>query len=131
MQPPKCGVVRSQLVAVAPHASVNGKYPCTIALLYSAGDACFSWSAVNVAAIGARSLMGADSGFDDSEETRALKRRLEELREKHRALDESIRELQEGMIVDALQVARLKKEKLALKDQIVWIEDQLMPDIIA
>jgi len=84
-----------------------------------------------VAAIGAQRLMGADSGFDDSEETRGLKRRLEELREKHQELDESIRGLQESAVVDALQIARLKKEKLALKDQIVWIEDQLMPDIIA
>lgn len=75
--------------------------------------------------------MGADSGFDDSEETRALKRRLEELREKHRTLDEDIRGLLEGGVVDALQIARLKKEKLALKDQMAWIEDQLMPDIIA
>jgi hypothetical protein len=84
-----------------------------------------------MAAIGAQRLMGADSGFDDTEETRGLKRRLEELREKHRDLDESIHKLQEGVIVDALQIARLKKEKLALKDQMVWIEDQLMPDIIA
>lgn len=75
--------------------------------------------------------MGADSGFDESEEVRALKRRLEELREKHRELDSSIQALQEGVVVDALQIARLKKEKLALKDQIAWIEDQLMPDIIA
>lgn len=75
--------------------------------------------------------MGADSGFDDSEETRALKRRLDDLREKHRTLDEDIRALLEGGVVDALQIARLKKEKLALKDQMAWIEDQLMPDIIA
>jgi hypothetical protein len=75
--------------------------------------------------------MGAGSTFDDSEETEALKRRLEELREKHRALDDAIRELQDSGVVDALQVARLKKEKLALKDQMAWIEDQLMPDIIA
>lgn len=75
--------------------------------------------------------MGADNGFDDSDETRSLKRRLEELREKHRELDEAIRNLQEGVVVDALQIARLKKEKLALKDQMAWIEDQLMPDIIA
>ncbi len=75
--------------------------------------------------------MGADSGFDDSEETRALKRRLEELREKHRTLDEDIGALLAGGVVDALQIARLKKEKLALKDQMAWIEDQLMPDIIA
>lgn len=86
---------------------------------------------MTLAAIGAQRLMGADDGFDDSEETRGLKQRLGELREKHRELDQSIRTLQEGGVVDALQIARLKKEKLALKDQITWIEDQLMPDIIA
>lgn len=74
--------------------------------------------------------MGA-GGFDESEETAALRRRLDELREKHRALDDSIAELQSGGVVDAIQIARLKKEKLALKDQMAWIEDQLMPDIIA
>lgn len=75
--------------------------------------------------------MGAGSSFDDSEETSALKRRLEDLRDKHRGLDETIHALQADGVVDALQIARLKKEKLALKDQMAWIEDQLMPDIIA
>jgi hypothetical protein len=75
--------------------------------------------------------MGAGGGFDESEETRALKRRLEDLREKHRGLDAAIHDLQQSGVVDALQIARLKKEKLALKDQMAWIEDQLMPDIIA
>ena len=52
------------------------------------------------------------------------------LREEHRALDAAIMALaqQSG---DALQLARLKKRKLALKDQIQWIEDRLTPDIIA
>jgi hypothetical protein len=66
-----------------------------------------------------------------SEEQRALKARLEELREEHRALDESIVAMHEHSALDTLQLARLKKRKLALKDQISWIEDQLTPDIIA
>lgn len=77
--------------------------------------------------------MGADGdGFDihDTEETRALRARLAELREEHRALDAAIAALAESA-GDALQIARLKKRKLQLKDQINWAENQLTPDIIA
>lgn len=75
--------------------------------------------------------MAADSeSFDDTQEIRGLRARLAELREEHRALDSAILALQESA-GDGLQIARLKKRKLTLKDQIQWIEDQLMPDIIA
>lgn len=75
--------------------------------------------------------MAADSeSFDDPPEVRALRSRLVELREEHRALDAAIAALQEN-VGDGLQIARLKKRKLTLRDQIQWIEDQLMPDIIA
>ena len=77
--------------------------------------------------------MSADGdGFDinDTPEKRALKSRLGELREEHRALDSAITALAE-QTGDALQLARLKKRKLVLKDQIQWIEDRLTPDIIA
>lgn len=74
--------------------------------------------------------MGADGGFDENESTRALRRRLEDLREEHRALDAAIYSLHiTGG--DLMQLARLKKRKLALKDEITWIENQLTPDIIA
>ncbi|MEJ0059795.1 MAG: DUF465 domain-containing protein [Terricaulis sp.] len=71
-------------------------------------------------------------GFDinDTPAKRELKSRLWELREEHRALDSAIMALQEQS-GDALQLARLKKRKLVLKDQIQWIEDRLTPDIIA
>ena len=79
--------------------------------------------------------MDADNGdgFDiaDTPEKRALKSRLVELREEHRALDNAIFALQEQSGGDALQLARLKKRKLVLRDQIQWIEDRLTPDIIA
>jgi hypothetical protein len=78
--------------------------------------------------------MSADGdGFNinDTEETRALKVRLAELREEHRALDAAIEALHDKAGGETLQVARLKKRKLSLKDQIQWIEDRLMPDIIA
>lgn len=78
--------------------------------------------------------MSADGdGFSihDTEEQRALKTRLASLREEHRALDAAIGALHDAAGGDALQVARLKKRKLVLKDQIQWIEDRLTPDIIA
>jgi hypothetical protein len=76
---------------------------------------------------------GGGEGFDihDSDERRALKVRLAELREEHRALDAAITALHGQSGGDTLQVARLKKRKLQLRDQIQWIEDRLTPDIIA
>ncbi|PQO23165.1 hypothetical protein C2I36_09370 [Rhodobacteraceae bacterium WD3A24] len=56
---------------------------------------------------------------------------LEVLRRRHRDLDEAISALQESGRGDALAIGRLKKEKLALKDEIARLEDQLTPDIIA
>lgn len=52
------------------------------------------------------------------------------MREEHRTLDDTIASLHTDS-ADHLQLARLKKRKLALKDEILWIENQLMPDIIA
>jgi hypothetical protein len=75
--------------------------------------------------------MAADGGFEDNEERRALRHRLAEYTEEHRALDEAIYALHLTGTSDQLQLARLKKRKLHLRDQIKWIEDQLMPDIIA
>ncbi|NEX46949.1 YdcH family protein [Pseudotabrizicola algicola] len=60
-----------------------------------------------------------------------LKIRLEVLRREHRDLDAAIHALEETGRPDQLTLRRLKKQKLSLKDQIVKIEDQLIPDIIA
>lgn len=60
-----------------------------------------------------------------------LRKRLETLRSEHRDLDAAIHALTEAGSTDQLQIARLKKRKLMLKDQIAAIEDQLLPDIIA
>jgi hypothetical protein len=60
-----------------------------------------------------------------------LKKRLEVLRIEHRDLDAAIDALSAAGAADQLQMARLKKRKLKLKDQIAMIEDYLIPDIIA
>lgn len=56
---------------------------------------------------------------------------LEQLRIEHRDLDDAIEALRTKMVIDQLQIARLKKKKLSLKDRIMRLEDQLIPDIIA
>lgn len=60
-----------------------------------------------------------------------LRVRLEVLKSEHRDLDEAIEALQEKGTSDTLTLKRLKKQKLALKDLIRRIEDELLPDIIA
>lgn len=65
------------------------------------------------------------------ERERELREELVQLREQHRALDEEIVELEGSAAGDQLLIKRLKKKKLALKDRIQVIEDQLLPDIIA
>ena len=65
--------------------------------------------------------------MDESE----IRRRLELLRMEHRDLDAAIEALQVSPGSDLLQVQRLKKRKLHLRDRIKFIEDQLTPDIIA
>ena len=60
-----------------------------------------------------------------------MRKRLEMLRIEHRDLDVAIDALTSSGGRDQLQVARLKKRKLKLKDQISMLEDYLIPDIIA
>ena len=56
---------------------------------------------------------------------------IEVLRGEHRDLDAAISALQEKAGSDRLTIQRLKKRKLRLKDKIVHLEDQIIPDIIA
>ena len=65
--------------------------------------------------------------MDESE----TQRRLEVLRTEHRDLDMAIEALRGTGSADQLQLARLKKRKLRLRDEIALLEDQLVPDIIA
>ena len=60
-----------------------------------------------------------------------MRRRLTLLKTEHRDIDAAIYALSTADSQDQLQIARLKKRKLLLKDQIAMIEDYLTPDIIA
>jgi hypothetical protein len=61
----------------------------------------------------------------------SLKRRIAELQNEHRGLDQAIVGLVEIVPVDELQVRRLKKRKLQVKDAIVLLQMQLTPDVPA
>ena len=65
------------------------------------------------------------------EEIELLKTRLALLQQEHRDLDSAIVALTETAAFDQLQVQRLKKRKLWLRDEIARVEDQIVPDIIA
>ena len=67
----------------------------------------------------------------ESPEALEIERKLVELRAAHRALDERINQLIEQGYPDQLEVQRLKKQKLALKDRIARLESDRLPDIIA
>jgi len=60
-----------------------------------------------------------------------IRARLEQLRSEHRDLDDVIARVTEEAPFDQLQMQRMKKRKLQLKDQISQLEDLLIPDIIA
>ena len=89
-----------------------------------APDALYSRSEVWVAGI-PRNLTGAD---DDVE---AMERKLAELMGEHRDLDDLIAQVMDSGPFDQLQIQRLKKRKLLLKDEIARLESPLLPDIIA
>jgi len=57
--------------------------------------------------------------------------RLSQLRERHRSLDSTISSMVGTTTCNQLELQRLKREKLVLKDEIARIEDELYPDIIA
>lgn len=65
------------------------------------------------------------------EEEEKLRKKLEALRSEHRDLDSIIDRLHEAQPVDFLQLQRMKKRKLQVKDTITKIEAMLVPDIIA
>ena len=68
---------------------------------------------------------------DPQGEVVAARQRLAALRIEHQDLDAAVAALQAKPMPDQIQIARLKKKKLILKDQIVRLGDELTPDIIA
>jgi hypothetical protein len=67
----------------------------------------------------------------DKPEKQEIDTRLATLRAAHRALDERIAQLSAEGFQDQLELQRLKKQKLALKDRITYLENARIPDIIA
>ncbi len=65
------------------------------------------------------------------EDERELRAQLARLQQEHRDLDAAILALESVPGSDILQIQRLKKRKLQLRDRIIVIEDELTPDIIA
>jgi hypothetical protein len=60
-----------------------------------------------------------------------LARQLAELRLEHRDLDAAIEQISSNIRTDELQLKRLKKRKLRIKDMIAWLESKLIPDLDA
>jgi hypothetical protein len=73
-------------------------------------------------------LMGSGLSQDEAAE---FEQELARLKQEHRDLDTAIEALERMVAGDQLQIQRLKKRKLILKDRIGFLEDQLTPDIIA
>jgi len=69
--------------------------------------------------------------MSDDRDQRLLREALAQLKQEHRDLDAAIHALEQAVRMDQLQVKRLKKKKLSLKDEIARVEDELLPDIIA
>jgi hypothetical protein len=72
--------------------------------------------------------MGSGLSEDEAAE---FEQELSRLKQEHRDLDTAIEALERMVAGDQLQIQRLKKRKLILKDRIGFLEDQLTPDIIA
>lgn len=104
--------------------AVRGRLAGTLTASHSPGQ--------RVPVTGRPGPVGAAMAFElSSEATREFEAELARLREEHRDLDNAIDALERLVAGDQLQVQRLKKRKLMLRDRIGQLEDQLTPDIIA
>jgi len=75
--------------------------------------------------------MGSSGRRLSEDEEANIRRELTELRQEHRDLDAAITAMVDSGRMDTIRIQRMKKRKLALKDRISVLEDQLLPDIIA
>lgn len=69
--------------------------------------------------------------MNENDNKAVMKETLVNLRKEHRELDESITSIEQSATPDTLKIQRLKKRKLVIRDQIVNLENQLLPDNIA
>lgn len=72
-----------------------------------------------------------ESGLDEDLSDAELQALVKQLKAEHRAIDKEIKALSETGVLDVLKIQRMKKIKLAMKDKISFIENQITPDIIA
>ena len=77
-----------------------------------------------------RNIEGLSTRMENDKDKK-LREELAQLLQQHRVFDEAIAALEMSMHRDQLQISRLKRQKLHLKDRISQIEDLLLPDIIA
>jgi hypothetical protein len=103
------------------HVSLN--LPCTIRSRILA-----PFTATLATARDGLAMGGSDFSQDEAAE---FEQELARLKQEHRDLDTAIEALERMVAGDQLQIQRLKKRKLILKDRIGFLEDQLTPDIIA
>lgn len=68
---------------------------------------------------------------EDTQDTADLAARIAALRSEHRDLDDAIAQLSDNASVNQVQLQRMKKRKLAIKDQLARLENLILPDIIA
>ena len=74
---------------------------------------------------------GPDSGPDSGADIETARRRLAKLRQEHEDLDASVQAREAVGHPDQIRIARLKKRKLGLRDEMARLEDALIPDITA
>lgn len=67
----------------------------------------------------------------DRDEEQELRQALAALKLEHRRLDDEVARLAAKIDADQLEISRIKKRKLTIKDEILRLEDRLLPDIIA
>ena len=87
-------------------------------------------SIVNTMRLDIETASRITKGMQDTD-IEVIRRKLTELQSEHRDLDDVISRITGDGPFDQLQVRRLKKRKLLLKDQIAQLESELLPDIIA
>ncbi len=76
-------------------------------------------------------MPSSDGRRMSAEEEEQIRQQLAALRQEHRDLDAAIEAMIESGPQDTVRIQRMKKRKLALRDRIAGLEDQLLPDIIA